>query len=65
MEVDTMTTEQIESKVNEMLKGKTFEELVEIWNGLNNEKVNPYINELIMNHMEIVDAVKFEQWLDA
>ena len=60
-----MTTKQINKSVHEKLEGATFEQLVEIFTGLENAGVyNSDIDNAIMEKMEEVNEDKFLKWAE-
>lgn len=50
------------NKITELLKGKTFEQLVEIYEGFTAKQDNFTIENLIIDTMEKVDCSKFIKW---
>lgn len=50
------------NKVAELLKGKTFEELVEIYEGFTAKEQNFTIENMIIDTMEKVNFEKFIKW---
>jgi hypothetical protein len=50
------------NKINALLTGKTFEQLVEIYEGFTAKQDNFTIENLIIDTMEKVDLAKFIKW---
>lgn len=60
-----MTTQQM-NKVNKLIEGKTFDDLVEIMEGLENAgAINIDIEMVIMNRMDQLDSERFIAWDDS
>ena len=58
-----MTTQQIREKVNEKIDGANFDQLVDIFEGLEEAGVyNSDIDDAIMDKMMVVDEEKFIKW---
>jgi len=54
------------NKVNKLIKGKTFDDLIEIMEGLEkSDDVNVEIELIIMNKMEELDSERFIEWADS
>lgn len=50
-------------RVKEMIGGMNFDELMNTFNKLNEEVVNPDVNDVILDRMEEVDEPRFIDWM--
>ena len=50
-------------RVKEMIGGMNFDELMNAFNKLNEEVVNPDVNDVILDRMEEVDEPRFIDWM--
>ena len=50
-------------RVKEMIGGMNFDELMNAFNKLNEEVVNPDVNDVILDRMEEVDEQRFIDWM--
>ena len=50
-------------RVKEMISGMNFDELMNAFNKLNEEVVNPDVNDVILDRMEEVDEPRFIDWM--
>ena len=50
-------------RVKEMISGMNFDELMNAFNKLNEEVVNPDVNDVILDRMEEVDEQRFIDWI--
>lgn len=54
----------MEMKINQLLQGKSFDELVEIYEGFTAKEFNLQIENAIVNKMEQVDFERFIKWAE-